>query len=53
MVQVFALTFDLGDIIQMLRDSVRAFAVKPYETGAGTSEIRRMLIWRELCAETM
>ncbi|HLL12950.1 MAG TPA: acyl-CoA dehydrogenase family protein, partial [Rubrivivax sp.] len=32
---------------RLLRDA------KPYEIGAGTSEIRRMLIGRELFAETM
>jgi hypothetical protein len=53
MIQVFALTFDLGDIIQMLRDSVRVFAAKLYEPGVGTSEIQRMLTGRELYVETL
>ena len=40
------LNFDLGEDIDMLRDA------KLYEIGAGTSEIRRMLIGRELFNET-
>ena len=70
------LTFDHGETISMLRESVRDFAAKEiapraaqidaanqfpddlwrdaklYEIGAGTSEIRRWLIGRELFAET-
>ena len=53
MVQLSGFTVDLGGTVEMLRDSVRVFAAKLYETGAGTSQIRRMLTGRELYAETM
>jgi hypothetical protein len=53
MVQLSGLTFDLGDTIEMLRDSVRFFAAKLVETGAATSEIRRMRVGRELYDTTL
>jgi hypothetical protein len=41
------LRFALGDTIEMLRGTVRE-----YEIGAGTQQIRRWLIGRELFGET-
>jgi len=53
MVQLSGPTFYLGDTIETLRDSVRVFAARLYETGAGTSETRRLLTGPELYAETL
>jgi hypothetical protein len=53
MVQLSGPIFYLGDTIETLRESARVFAARLYETGAGTSEIRRMLTGRELYAETL
>jgi len=49
MVQLSGPIFYLGDT----SESARVFAARLYETGAGTSEIRRMLTGRELYAETL
>jgi hypothetical protein len=53
MVLLSGLTFDLADIVEVVRDSVRVFAATLYEIGAGPNEIRRVLIGRDLYAETL